>query len=208
MKSLERRWRVFTDKLGVNKNLSNILFKKLEAQYATPKRFYHTLYGHIGDSIREFDFVKSNNKSPVVESALWFHDSVYDSKSHENEKLSAVWAMPFLMRLGFSSEDIGDIMRLIEFTKHERSSETPEEMLMSDIDLSILGKSSKIFDNYEKNIRKEYLWVPIEAYKARRIEVLKKFLDRISIYFLPEFTLKYEITARKNMTSSIAKLLK
>jgi len=73
-----------------------------------------------------------------------------------------------------------------------------------DIDLSILGKSQREFEEYEKNIREEYSWVPEEQFRAGRQVVLQRFLERDSIYSTDFFRKKYENQAIRNIENSLA----
>lgn len=209
MKALRKRWKEFTDKFGVNTYDSDMLFKELEQRYTEPKRFYHTLYGHIGACLREYDSVKKIvGESLIVETALWLHDTIYDSRAGENEARSAEWAAYFLSKFIPDLNLINEAVALIVFTDYSRDPETFEAKLLSDIDKSILGKPPKIFLRYNNNIRQEYSWVVPEIYRARRAGILKKFMDRPDIFFLPIFKEKYEANARKNMEAVIADLLK
>lgn len=207
MKSLKKRWTRFARRLGASEEHANTLFKELEARYTIPKRFYHTFCGHIGTCISEFDLANNNTDgSLAVEAALWFHDSVYNPKANDNETQSAAWASAFLIKLGHDREFIERVSRLIVFTGYTRNPESSDKKLLSDIDLSILGKSKNVFDRYEENIRKEYSWVPTETYCVKRVEILKRFIERPGVFFLPKFKEKYENNAKRNITSLIAKL--
>ena len=77
---------------------------------------------------------------------------------------------------------------------------------MTDIDLSILGREVKRFDEYEHQIRQEYAWVPELTFIEGRFAVLKKFLERESIYATDFFRQKYEAQARANMTRALRRL--
>lgn len=70
-----------------------------------------------------------------------------------------------------------------------------------DIDLSILGQAA--FNPYEREIRREYAWVPEEDFVLGRSRVLEAIASRPSIYRTPFFRAKYESAARPNLTRPI-----
>jgi len=78
--------------------------------------------------------------------------------------------------------------------------------LFADIDLSILGQAAAAFDEYERQVRVEYSWVPEPAFCAGRSAILRSFLERPSIYGTDFFREKYEAAARRNLSRSIARL--
>jgi predicted metal-dependent HD superfamily phosphohydrolase len=93
------------------------------------------------------------------------------------------------------------IIHLILLTKHHSFSSTltPEEMLMLDCDLSILGASDRDYEDYTHAIRLEYSFVEETVYRQKRSQILQNFLKRASIFQTPLFFQKFEIQARKNI---------
>ncbi len=179
-------------------------FNRLKKLYSRPKRFYHTLEGHINDCLGEFDLVKSQifDKNEV-EFAIWYHDAIYDSKSNNNEEKSAEIAYNVCISCGLSSKFSQNVKDLILITKHTNSPKNINQKYIIDIDLSSLGKSLEEFNlNYE-NIRKEYSWVPEKQFKEGRIKILSGFLKRQNIYFTSSFRERYELNAQKNLKDSI-----
>jgi predicted metal-dependent HD superfamily phosphohydrolase len=55
------------------------------------------------------------------------------------------------------------VCRLILATKTHESDGQAEQALMLDVDLSILGSEPIHFSEYERQIRQEYSWVPLEV---------------------------------------------
>lgn len=154
----------------------------------------------------------------TVEMALWFHDAVYDAQAKDNEAQSARLAENELTAGGFPTDVIADIKRLIMATQHQSdiSTRNPDEdelnrfrvelfmpNLISDIDLSILGRRPSVFAAYDQHIRQEYQIYPDEVYYPARATVLDSFLARDQIYQNFYFHKKYEATARQNLTSTI-----
>jgi predicted metal-dependent HD superfamily phosphohydrolase len=164
----------------------------LKARYAEPHRKYHTLE-HIEHCLAEFD-PRQAREPEAVELAIWFHDAVYDTKAHDNEEKSAELLLSLIPEATRAAE-------LVLVTKHHRAS-TPDEALLVDIDLAILGQPEERFDRYERQIREEYAWVPEPIFRQKRGEILEGFLARPFIYQTEPFRAKYEAAARANLSRS------
>lgn len=91
-------------------------------------------------------------------------------------------------------------------TKHHALSSTPEEMLMLDCDLSILGTITRDYKEYACAIRQEYSVVDDTIYRQKRSQILQSFLERSSIFQTPLFHQKFEIQARKNIQTELSKM--
>jgi predicted metal-dependent HD superfamily phosphohydrolase len=83
---------------------------------------------------------------------------------------------------------------------------TPDQQLLVDIDLSILGAPQARFDEYERQVRREYAWVDEPIFRSVRSSILKEFLARPSIYSTTSFRDRLENSARENLKRSIAAL--
>ena len=95
---------------------------------------------------------------------------------------------------------------LILSTRHDVTPKGIDARVLVDVDLSVFGKSLGEFDEYERNIRREYSWVPEDQFKQGRSAILQMFLDRDSVYVTDFFRRKYESRARVNLQRSIDKL--
>jgi predicted metal-dependent HD superfamily phosphohydrolase len=105
----------------------------------------------------------------------------------------------------FGLPDVDAVTRLILCTKHDRPPRTPDGRLIVDVDLSILGQGPDVFDAYDAAIRREYAHVPDAAFAAGRAAVLRRFLDRPTIYATKFFQQRYERPARENLQRAIAR---
>jgi predicted metal-dependent HD superfamily phosphohydrolase len=74
------------------------------------------------------------------------------------------------------------------------------------VDLGIFGQSQGRFEEYEAQIRREYSWVPVKIYAAKRAEILRHFLARERIYTTDLFHDRWERAARANLQRSILNL--
>ena len=83
---------------------------------------------------------------------------------------------------------------------------TPDERLLVDVDLSILGASPERFAEYERQVREEYAWVPDNVFRDKRKAVLEGFLGRDAIFGTAFFMTMCEDQARENLRLSILAL--
>mgnify|MGYP001593408659 CR=1 FL=1 len=174
--------------------------------YSGPNRAYHNL-NHIKECLDEFETSKHLAEKPdELEMAIWYHDIIYDTEKKDNEEESAKFAYDICKSIKLSKIFAQRVHDLILFTKHNKLPDIIDGKLIIDIDLSILGKPSERFNEYEKSIRKEYSWVSEQYFRDGRSSILQGFLDRPSIYLTEFFQKKYESSARKNLANSIKNL--
>jgi predicted metal-dependent HD superfamily phosphohydrolase len=91
-------------------------------------------------------------------------------------------------------------------TRHSSKPVTPDEGLLLDIDLSILGSDETAFDEYDRSILAEYQWVPEQSYLQAREEVLSFFVDRERLFHTAPFRRRCEESARKNIVRALERL--
>jgi predicted metal-dependent HD superfamily phosphohydrolase len=201
----QRRWLELWARLGAQGGGASI-FAQLAAAYAEPGRAYHTAE-HIRDCLAELDLTWNLAQHPdEVEAALWFHDAVYLPGATDNEAHSAELGRAALAAGSVPPEITGRITALVLATRHAAIPDLPDEKLICDVDLSILGREPEIFDEFERRIRREYAWVPASVYRRERSAVLSGFLRRRFIYQTDQFRQRYEVPARANLTRVIAEL--
>jgi pantetheine-phosphate adenylyltransferase len=197
-----RYWISLMSLLG-NPEKSDVVFGELVTRYSESHRIYHNLEHIVTmlDELEQLDDVES-----AIALAIWFHDSFYDTKVNGNEESSAQFAKEKIQSMGLPS-CLGDhVSNLIIATKHTTIPTDLSAKILVDLDLMILGKKGRVFDEYEAGIRKEYSWVARSDYCNNRRLILQSFLNRPSIYLTKFFRDRYEYVARKNLTRSIKKL--
>ena len=205
MQNLEQHWMALWQRLGAQGN-AKVIYNALIARYSEPHRAYHTL-AHIGHCLDEFEQVRHLATNPdAVELALWYHDAIYDTKTKDSEERSAALAVEVTRNASLPDDFGQSVLNLITATKHTSVPTDPDVQLLVDVDLSILGQSEGKFDEYERQVRKEYEWVAEDAFVAGRSAILKSFLDRSTIYSTQFFRNKYEAQARANIARSLARL--
>lgn len=138
--------------------------------------------------------------------ALLFHDAIYDPDRQDNELRSADWACRVMDELGRPEDQVARVRAMILATAHSSEPQTPDEALLLDIDLSILGADEAAFDGYDRAIRAEYSWVAEPVYGQERARVLESLVDRERIYHTALMRRRYEASARANLTRALARL--
>jgi predicted metal-dependent HD superfamily phosphohydrolase len=177
----------------------------LLARYNEPHRKYHTIQ-HLAECLETFDQMSQLALHPAaVEMALWFHDAIYDLKRSDNEERSAQWANTVLRVACASSETAERVASLVMATKHACAPATPDEQVLVDIDLAILGANEQRFAEYERQIRDEYAFVPDNLFRRKRQAILQSFLQRPRIYSTAHFHMVFEQAARSNLQRAVEK---
>lgn len=203
--TLEQRWTAMFQRLGAQGDASDV-YNDLVARYSEPHRTYHT-FQHIRHCLDELEQVRHlAENSDAVDLALWYHDAIYDTKVKDSEERSAALAVEMVRNASLTDNLGQSVSNLIMATKHSATPTDPDVQLLVDIDLSILGQAEERFDEYELQVRKEYEWVPEDAFVAGRSAILKSFLARSNIYATQFFRDKYETQARRNIARSLARL--
>ena len=205
------------DKSGDIKNVSeqskarnnkiDELHRKLTAEltsaYSEPHRHYHTL-SHVEKCLRELNHVwQYAIRLNEVRWAILFHDAVYDPRGQDNEACSADWACRLMDELQRPEDEKARVRGMIMATRHSGRPATPDEALLLDLDLSILGSDETTFNEYDRSIRSEYQWVPEQSYRQARSEILKSFVNRERLFYTAPLHRCYEESARENIQRAL-----
>jgi predicted metal-dependent HD superfamily phosphohydrolase len=78
--------------------------------------------------------------------------------------------------------------------------------VLCDADLAILAAASDRYTQYATAIRQEYAHIPDVDFRAGRAKVLRRFLDRPTIYRTAHGRQHWEAAARANISTEIAAL--
>lgn len=174
-------------------------------RYAESHRAYHTL-AHLRECFTLLGDLRGGCERPgEVAIGLWFHDAIYDTQRYDSEDRSAQWA-EHAVRAAASVAAAARIRDLVLATKHDTLPSSPDAGVLVDADLGILAAPATRFDEYEAQIRREYAWLPEEAFREGRMKVLRGFLERSSIYATPAMRARCEAPARANLERSLARL--
>ena len=175
------------------------LWNKIEKNYTGSDRHYHNLT-HLESLYRELEPLKNDIRDwDVVVFALFYHDVIYQPLRSDNEEKSASLAASRLAEISFPEERIAHCSRIILATKGHQLSGDNDTNIFTDADLAILGSPYTDYQQYARNIRKEYRWVPDFMYNPGRKKILNHFLRMDDIYKTEYFSKKYEAQARLNL---------
>jgi predicted metal-dependent HD superfamily phosphohydrolase len=199
------RWRSTWRGLGVEPP-ADAVHVDLLARYAEPHRRYHTVQ-HLDECFARLDETAALAEHlHEIELALWFHDAVYDTHRFDNEAQSAAQARQAATAAGLSVDTVARVEALILATRHDAAAATPDATLLVDVDLAILGAPDARFDEYERQVREEYAWVPEDVFRRERRKILERFLQRPRLYGTALFHERFDAAARVNLARSIAQL--
>lgn len=183
----------------------------LKSRHAEPQRHYHT-WDHIEALLRWFGQRREHLHDPAaVELAILFHDAAYDPTRSDNEAESARLLKDADLP-GLDDAVRARAAQMIEATARHEIPEGLEPADQSDMaefldmDLSILGARTEVFDAYEQAIRREYAFVPEALYREARRGILQRFLEREHLYFSAWGEEAFERRARANLDRSIQQL--
>ncbi len=199
------RWHEMWKELGAA-NPDPKLHGELIARYREPHRKYHTPR-HLDECFEKLDDLRPFARHPAeIELALWFHDAIYNVRRKDNEERSADWARTSAAAAGVSADACERVYSLILTTRHKAVPDGTDAEILVDVDLSILGAAPERFDEYERQVRGEYAWVPEFVYRRERRAILKEFLARPRIFSSTHFRGRYEQQARSNIKRSLERL--
>lgn len=181
-------------------------YEELVRHYCEPHRAYHNCQ-HLEECLQMRRLLNAACHAPAeVDLALWFHDAIYDPLRSDNELRSAQWLDDVARDSGLGDETRRTLYGLIMVTRHDGAPASADEAVLVDTDLAILGASAERFEEYDRQVRREYRYVPLFVYRRKRRQVLEGFLARERIYTTAPYFDAFEQQARANLASAIARI--
>ncbi|MVO87845.1 hypothetical protein GPA10_24570 [Streptomyces sp. p1417] len=176
----------------------------LLTRWSEPHRRYHTLT-HLEAVLAHLDTLQDHPEHPhVVRLAAWFHDAVHAPDRSENEERSARLAERALPEAGLSREATADVARLVRLTvTHDPADGDRDGEALCDADLAILAAAPDAYAAYAAAVREEYAFVPDEAFRAGRADVLRQLLALPRLFRTPYGAAHWEAAARENLTTEL-----
>lgn len=206
---LLQNWLAVFQNFKVSKIALALAYAKLEKNYSSDKRYYHT-FNHIVAVLNISQklckaYELNQEESTIVELAVWFHDVVYDTHAQDNEERSAEFAEKMLKKFKLPQAMIERVETLVLATKKHQLTEEKDLacQIFLDADLAILGAKPELYALYTRAIRREYEWVALNDYRAERSRVLENFLLRPRLYFTDTMFVHFERQARENLQQEI-----
>ncbi|WP_426187586.1 HD domain-containing protein [Pseudomonas sp. NFXW11] len=181
-------------------------YEQLIRHYDEPHRVYHNRQ-HLAECLQVRRQLNTTCQAPAeIDLALWFHDAIYDPLRSDNELRSAQWLDQVASDSGLAEEVRRRLYELIMVTRHASAPTSVDEAVLVDTDLAILGASIERFEEYDRQVRREYQYVPLSVYRLKRRQVLEGFLGRGRIYTSAPYFEAFERQARENLGRAIGRL--
>lgn len=179
----------------------------LLARWAEPQRRYHTT-AHLAAVLDHVDALAGHAAEPdLVRLAAWFHDAVYRPDRSENEERSAALAELALPEAGLGQGGTAEVARLVRLTvTHDPAPGDTNGEVLCDADLAVLAGSPDAYAAYAAAVREEYGFVPDEAFRAGRADVLRQLLALPRLFRTPHGAERWEAAARHNIATELALL--
>lgn len=205
--TLHQNFKNLFQKYNQDDSLQENLWMEIVTHYSSKKRHYHTL-DHIENLFQElFPIQEKIEDWDTIQFSIFYHDIIYNASQKDNEEKSAILAIERLKEIGLPEDQILKCNHQILLTKSHEISDT-DTNYFTDADLSILGKTWDTYEEYYKNIRKEYRIYPDFMYNGGRKKALKHFLEMKRIFKTDYFQEKYENQARLNLQKELEILSK
>lgn len=204
-RALHERWNAQTKELGWKPGDTEIA--GILSAYSEPHRRYHGL-SHLIYIFDRLDELHDSLAEPArVWMAAWYHDILYDTHRKDNEARSADRASMELPGLGAAPDLVGRVDALIRATaSHQDGGQDEDDALFLDVDYSILGAPSEVYDRYAKGVREEYGWAPGLLYRQGRRAFLKDAQAADRTFLTDRFETELGDKARANMRREFAAL--
>ncbi|MGW3141654.1 HD domain-containing protein [Streptomyces sp. NPDC001139] len=176
----------------------------LLTRWQEPQRRYHTL-AHLVAVLDHVDTLQEYAADPdAVRLAAWFHDAVYLPDRSENEERSARLAERALPEAGVPDATAAEVARLVRLTvTHDPADDDRDGQVLCDADLAILASPPTAYAAYTAAVREEYHFVPNDAFRAGRADVLRQLLALPRLFRTPYGQEKWEATARYNLSAEL-----
>ena len=203
MTALEQHW---PDLMAAHNDLRD----RLVGSYASEQRGYHDVR-HLGEVLEHLALLLAQPGASGVDGdavvlAAWFHDAVYYGRPDDEER-SAALAETSLAACDVSRSLVAEVARLVRLTReHRPAADDLAGQLLCDADLAILASDRQRYDEYVRDVRREYSHLDDETFRAGRAEVLRALLAKATLFHTPLARESWEARARANVERELAAL--
>jgi predicted metal-dependent HD superfamily phosphohydrolase len=151
---------------------------------------------------------RSEAQTHQIKMALFFHDVIYDPARYDNEERSAEAFQAFAIRRGMNLRELGIIEDLILLTKSHKLGKDAGRaaQIMIDVDMCILGTPRQQYEEYARNVWREYSMHGAEKYREGRMAFLAS-VDPATLFSTPEMQVLTS-RAERNLTWELETLEK
>lgn len=173
-------------------------------RWAEPQRRYHTLDHLVAVLARTTELTAYAADPDTVALAAWFHDVVYRPERSENEERSANLAERALPEAGLSATRTAEVARLVRLTvTHDPADGDRNGEVLCDADLAVLAGDPANYAAYAAAVRAEYAFVPDDAFRSGRADILRRLLDLPTLFRTPYGQEQWEAVARRNLATEL-----
>jgi predicted metal-dependent HD superfamily phosphohydrolase len=179
----------------------------LRRRWSEPQRAYHTL-DHLHEVLATIDALQEAGEPlddpEAVRLAAWYHDAVYDPRSQHNEAASADLARAELPALGLAPARVERVAQLVLITRdHRPPPGDTDAAVLCDADLAVLARPPEDYRAYAASVRREYAFVPEDAWRRGRAAVLRGLLAKDPLYATATQRSRGEDRARRNLQAEL-----
>lgn len=159
-------------------------------------RFYHDLR-HLEECLDALEVLGSDDV--LIKLAIWFHDAIYEGHAGQDEEQSAQLAEQFLAGT-IPTQDVAEVARLVRVTAgHQPEPGDVRGELLCDADLAILASATERYDQYRRDVRREYADIPLAQYRLGRAAVLDHLAALDPLYRTDIGRARWAASARANL---------
>ena len=197
----ELRITSFLKQLGVEQAAA--VYQTIRGFYSGHERLYHCL-SHIVDGLDKLPGFAAFLAAPAAVTLAWiFHDAVYDARRSDNEEQSAKLMLKLGQSWGIDAALLAEAEGLIRVTQHGVvEAVTADQKWMVDLDMSILGSEAAAFAQYERDVRREYGFIPQAEWGRGRSDFLRGLKQ--PLFHNEYFMGLYGAGAARNIAASLA----
>ncbi|XP_050592070.1 uncharacterized protein LOC126923079 isoform X2 [Bombus affinis] len=211
MASIEESWKEAID--GLNSDVCDTWFTKLQEAYSEEKRTYHNL-DSLHDKLNHYYEIKNNLKNPqAVLLALFFQNFEYDPKALDDENMNLEHFNAFADEAEIPAdaqlrEEACELLKVAathstDAHKIGGAFGSEDAHYFLDLDMAVLGSCPESYAEYREKVRGEYSFLSEPMYIALRLKVLQNFVQIPNIFATKEFREKYEEQARQNIQAEV-----
>ncbi|TAD95721.1 MAG: hypothetical protein EAZ97_15040 [Bacteroidetes bacterium] len=179
---MKQIWKSICTFFQTPEQMAEQVFEDIENAYTSSARHYHNFL-HINHLLKLIDQYSAQiSDIPSLQLTAFFHDFVYDPDRKDNEFQSALYAQKSMKNMNVPPKTCEKVYNYILATQHHKVSNDFDLQFFLDADLSVLGSELSVYQQYATQIRHEYKSVPMFLYKIGRTKVLKKMLERQTLF--------------------------
>ena len=210
----EERWVNLWARLGViNKEWVSRQYRIMLKHYSERHRYYH-VFIHIEYGFALLDEYRHLAENfDAVELAWFLHDIIYRTKKKSpsalsDEERSANYSNRVIWYAGLADDFRFTVLELIlASVRDPNATLTRDQMLLVDIDWSVLGLPWEVYRVYVAKVRREYPQYTDEEFRIGRAKWVR-MNQRERHFYLDEFNWRFNVQAQQNLAYELSRYQK